>query len=325
VTTVAEDADLAVPLLPPQAASKATVSATTGTASGRSTRIASQLRDRRMAARRYEGLSPRRSRHRPAPPHAYSSAIASTARLLLDLLRRPERHSYGDHPEQRADLYLPPGEGPHPVVVVIHGGSWRARYGKLIMKPVCTDLRRRGLAAWNIEYRRLGRGQGGGWPATFDDVAAAIDHLAELRDPRLDLGSLAMVGHSAGGQLALWAASRTDSRVPIGRVCGQAAVCDLVSAGASARELMGGGPDEVPERYARADPMQLVPLGVPILLVHGPADATVPFKRSRRFAEAARAAGDDVTLVESNPGGHRTHVDPRSAAWHVAADWLASG
>jgi pimeloyl-ACP methyl ester carboxylesterase len=107
-------------------------------------------------------------------------------------------------------------------------------------------------------------------------------------------------------------------------VCGQAAVCNLAAAGASARELMGGGPDEVPERYAQADPMQLVPLDVPILLVHGAADATVPVKRSRRFAEAARAAGDDVTLIEPNPGGHRTHVDPRTEAWRIAADWLAS-
>jgi acetyl esterase/lipase len=218
---------------------------------------------------------------------------------------------------------VPPGDGPHRVVVVIHGGYWQARYGKLIMKPVCTDLRRRGLAAWNIEYRRLGRD--GGWPATFDDVAAAIDYLAELNDPRLALGSLAAIGHSAGGQLALWAASRRDARVPVTRVCGQAAVCNLATAGATARELMGGGPDEVPERYAQADPMQLVPLGVPILLVHGAGDATVPVKRSRLFAEAARAAGDDVTLVEPNPGGHRSHVDPRTEAWDIAAHWLASG
>jgi pimeloyl-ACP methyl ester carboxylesterase len=107
-------------------------------------------------------------------------------------------------------------------------------------------------------------------------------------------------------------------------VCVQAGVCDLASAGGAARELMGGGPDDVPERYALADPMQLVPLGVPILLVHGAEDATVPVKRSRRFADAARAAGDDVTLVEPNPGGHRMHIDPRSEAWELAARWIAS-
>ncbi len=209
------------------------------------------------------------------------------------------------------------------MVVVIHGGYWQARYGKLVMKPVAADLRRRGLAAWNIEYRRLGRG--GGWPATFDDVSAAIDHLADLGDPRLELQNVAAVGHSAGGQLALWSASRRNPRVRIARVCGQAAVCNLAVAGASARELMGGGVEEVPERYALADPMRLVPLGVPTLLVHGAGDTTVPVKRSRAYARAARAAGDRVELVEPEPGGHRQHVDPRSEAWRVAAEWLASG
>jgi acetyl esterase/lipase len=226
---------------------------------------------------------------------------------------------------QRADLYVPKrGEPPFPVAVAIHGGYWRARYSKRIQRPVATDLVRRGVAVWNIEYRRLGRNQGGGWPATFDDVGAAIDHLAELRDPRLDLGRVSVFGHSAGGQLALWAAARRDARVRASRVCAQAGVCDLASAGSAARELMGGGPDEVPERYAQADPMQLVPLGVPILLVHGAGHETVPVKRSRRFADAARAAGDDVTLIEPNPGGHRVHVDPRTEAWDVAARWIAS-
>ena len=217
---------------------------------------------------------------------------------------------------------MPKGPGPFPVAIAIHGGYWRARYGKRLEKPVATDLVRRGLAVWNIEYRRLGRG--GGWPATFDDVAAAIDLLAELSDPRLDLTRVTAFGHSAGGQLALWAAAHRDARLRIARVCAQAGVCDMASAGDAARELMGGGPEEVPERYAQADPMQLVPLGLPILLVHGVEDATVPVKRSRRFAEAARAAGDDVTLIEPNPGGHRVHVDPRTEAWAIAARWIAS-
>jgi acetyl esterase/lipase len=209
------------------------------------------------------------------------------------------------------------------VAISIHGGYWRARYSKRIQKPVATDLVRRGMAVWNIEYRRLGNG--GGWPATFEDVGAAIDRLAKLDDHRLDLERVTVFGHSAGGQLALWAAGhRQDRRVRIARVCAQAGVCDMASAGSAARELLGGAPDEVPERYAQADPMQLVPLGIPILLVHGAEDATVPVKRSRRFAEAARAAGDDVTLIEPNPGGHRAHVDPRTEAWEVAARWIAS-
>jgi fermentation-respiration switch protein FrsA (DUF1100 family) len=101
----------------------------------------------------------------------------------------------------------------------------------------------------------------------------------------------------------------------------QAAPCDLSAAGA-AHELLGGTPQEVPERYALANPIQLVPIGVPILLVHGDDDETVTVRRSRDFAEAARAAGDDVTLVQPVPCGHRTHIDPRTAAWRAAAEWL---
>jgi alpha-beta hydrolase superfamily lysophospholipase len=174
------------------------------------------------------------------------------------------------------------------------------------------------VAAWNVEYRRVGRGQGGGWPATFDDVAAALDLLPRVADGRLDLSDVRAVGHSAGGQLALWAASRGG----ISHVAALAAPSNLRAAGEDARALMGGSPDEVPERYAAADPRLLLPLGIPTLLVHGEEDTTVPVKRSRRYAEEARAAGDDVELIEPVPGNHRIHIDPRSGAWKAAADWL---
>src|SRR4051812_6326683 len=244
---------------------------------------------------------------------------------LRALLRRPERHRYGtDHRVQVADLYLPSGAGPHPVVVVLHGGNWRARYGKLVTAALSADLASRGVAAWNVEYRRIGRGQGGGWPATLDDVAAAIDHLALLDDPRLALGpGVTALGHSAGGQLALWSASRADAKAPVRRVVAQAAVCNLTVAGEPAWEFLGGTPEQVPERYDVADPMRLLPLGVPTLLVHGAEDETVPVARSREYAAAARAAGDDVTLVEPLPGNHRIHPDPRSEAWRAAAEWVA--
>lgn len=217
---------------------------------------------------------------------------------------------------------MPDGPGPHPVVMLLHGGYWRSKYGKSLMRAVAADLARRGFAAWNVEYRRVGR-HGGGWPMTFDDVAAAIDLLAELRDPRLDLESgIDAVGHSAGGQLAVWAAARRDGPVPIRRVVVQAAVLDMVWAGDPAAELLGGRPDEVPDRYAATDPMRLVPLGRPVLVVHGAGDETVPLSRSRRWAEAARAAGDAVDLVEPEPGGHRVHIDPRSGAWLAVVEWL---
>ncbi|MDP2711345.1 MAG: alpha/beta hydrolase, partial [Solirubrobacteraceae bacterium] len=128
-------------------------------------------------------------------------------RIAHAALHRPPRHRYGAHPRQVADLHLPAGPGPHPVVVVLHGGYWRPPYTRLIMRPLCLDLARRGWAAWNVEYRRLGR-DGGGWPQTFDDVAAAIDHLDELRAGPVDLDRVTLLGHSAGGQLALWAGGR---------------------------------------------------------------------------------------------------------------------
>jgi acetyl esterase/lipase len=250
--------------------------------------------------------------------------VARTAGIVLDLFARTEHHRYGPHRQQRGDLYVPrDGNGPYPVVVLIHGGFWRAFYGKVVMKPLAADLVRRGFATWNIEYRRIGRRQGGGYPMTFDDVATAIDYLAGLEDQRLDLSDVTFLGHSAGGHLALWAASRNgNSRVEPSRVIAQAPITNLVAVGRAAYELMGGEPREHPERYAESDPMQLLPVGAPLLLVHGADDATIPLQRTREYAEAAHAAGDEVRLVEPQPGAHRSHVDPRSGAWRAVIDWL---
>jgi acetyl esterase/lipase len=256
-------------------------------------------------------------------------------RLILDFLRQGCTVSYGPDRSQRADLHLPAERGHvvggHRVIVLIHGGSWTARYGRTVMRGLAGDLRRRGWAVWNIEYRRVGNG--GGWPATFDDVAAAIDHLPELDAP-LDLERVTVLGHSAGGHLALWAAGRErlpagapghiagEPRVRVERVVAQAGVCDLADAyrrwgGGAVRALMGGSPEELPERYAAGDPMRLLPLSMPALLVHGTLDETVSVKLSRRYERAARAAGSQVDLVEvpGEAGRHRAHIDPRGAAW----------
>ncbi len=253
-------------------------------------------------------------------------------RIAHAALRRPAtRHRYGEHPRQVADLHHPSGPGPFPVVVVLHGGYWQPPYTKLIMRPLCVDLVRRGYAAFNVEYRRLGR-EGGGWPQTFDDVATAIDHLADpgLRDAGLDLDRVELLGHSAGGQLALWAAGRPE--LPAGapgaaplvtatRVLALAAVCDLEGAGRPARALLGGGPSDVPERWRQADPMRRIPLGVPVRLVHAVGDETVSVRRSREYLAAAKAAGADVVLREA-PGGHRDPIDPSTRAWKAAAELL---
>jgi acetyl esterase/lipase len=261
-------------------------------------------------------------------------APVTRGRLLLDFLKGGRTYRYGPDRSQRADLHLPAvtdAHSPPPVMILIHGGSWSARYGRIVMRGLIADLCRRGWAAWNIEYRRVGNG--GGWPTTFEDVAAAIDRLAELGAP-LDLERVSLLGHSAGGHLALWAAARdklpadapgfVEEGPPLRprRVIAQAGVCDLAGAyrlwrGGAARALMGGGPEEVPERYDLGDPMRLLPPSVPVLLVHGTVDETVSVELSRSYPGAARASGGDVELVEIDgiAGRHRAHLDPRGVAW----------
>jgi acetyl esterase/lipase len=208
-------------------------------------------------------------------------------------------------------VYAPEGAR-RAVVVVLHGGFWRVPYASDLMGPLCADLAGRGYEARNVEYRRLGTG--GGWPTTFDDVRAAVDGTD---------GPLVTLGHSAGGHLALWLAAECGAALAVS----QAGVVDLVEAwrlGLSRRaaeELLGGTPEEVPDRYATASPAAQLPLGVPQLLVHGRRDDTVPAKMSRSYAEQARQAGDDVELVETDEG-HFECLDPTSESWAAIVDRL---
>jgi acetyl esterase/lipase len=246
-------------------------------------------------------------------------------------------HAYGGDPAQFLELTLPAGDGPAPVVVVLHGGFWRARYGIELARPLAGDLAARGWAAVAVEYRRTGAG--GGWPQTLADVAAAVDLLPDLPGAeRLDLADVTVVGHSAGGHLAAWLAGR--SRLPAGAPGArprlavsaavlQAGVLDLVrgheqqlGAGAVA-EFLGGGPDDVPDRFATADPVRLLPTGAAVLCVHGTADATVPLDQSERYARAATAAGDRVEVV-AVPGDHMAVIDPAGEGWRRAVGWLSS-
>ena len=217
---------------------------------------------------------------------------------------------------------------------MIHGGFWRARYGRKQMRPVCRDLAGRGWAAWNIEYRRLGRLSGGGWPCTFEDVASAIDHLADLPPRPLDLGRVVSIGHSAGGHLATWAAAwggralDAEPRVRVTAAVSQAGVVDLrhawelrLSKGV-VRQFLGGTPSERPDRYALASPAELVPIGAPVLLVHGGRDDIVPPVISERFLVAATSAGDACELRLFEGEDHFGHIDPANPMWRAVVEWL---
>ena len=244
---------------------------------------------------------------------------------------------YGEALEQEGDLYLPAGVQP-PVICLLHGGFWRAIYRRDQLIAIADDLVGRGFAVWNLEYR--GIGAGGGWPGTLLDVAAGIDHLAALaaHGQDLDLTRVITVGHSAGGQLALWAAARERAsapglggaaRVRIRAAVGLAAVADLVEGHrldlgrGVVGQFLGGAPAERPERYRAASPRALLPLGVPQLLIHGTADDTVPVEIARGYAAAAQAAGDRVTLEELTGGGHFEFLDPDSQAHARLCRWLA--
>lgn len=236
-------------------------------------------------------------------------------------VRKPDgpgegRTTYGADPSQYGELYLPDGE-PRGVVVVIHGGFWKSAYDLSLGAPLATSLAAAGWAAWNLEYRRVGNG--GGAPATFDDVAAGIDVLADLGLP---LATVVTLGHSAGGHLAAWAASRTrDERwaggVEVTHVVSQAGVVDLVAAdaeglgGGAAAALLGHAPTAADAAY---DPAQQLPLEVPLWCVHGRDDDIVPISQSEQYVAAATAAGARAELVAVE-GDHFTVIDATSDAW----------
>lgn len=241
---------------------------------------------------------------------------------------------YGPAEGQEGDLYLPRGSRP-PVVCLLHGGFWRMPHGRDQMAAVAEDLVSRGFAVWNLGYRRLGA-PGAGWPATLDDVADGIDHLAQVvfGGADLDLDRVTVVGHSAGGHLALWSGARpgprgaASPRVRVAAAAGLAPIADLARAyrsgvgGEAIAELIGGTPGRYPERFRAASPVELLPLGIRQLLLHGTADDAVPIELSRRYALAASAAGDAVELVELPGAGHMDFLDPDSEAHATLRRWL---
>jgi acetyl esterase/lipase len=243
---------------------------------------------------------------------------------------QPVLRQYGPDPAQFGELWLPRGTSAA-TVVIVHGGFWRARYDLSLGRPLAADLVRRGYTVWNLEYRRVGAA--GGWPATFEDIGAGIDLLAELP---VDTTRVAAIGHSAGGHLAAWAAGRAGlpagapgarPLVAVTAVISQAGVLALADCaregvgGTAAPDLMGGRPQDLPERYRLADPMTAVPVQAAVLCLHSRADDAVPFAYSERHVAAAARAGGRARLHETD-GDHFTLIDPHSADWRVAADAL---
>ncbi|MGX1512350.1 alpha/beta hydrolase [Streptomyces collinus] len=262
---------------------------------------------------------------------------------------------YGDHPDQVIDFYVPrggagPGEAA-PVVVVVHGGSWRAPYDRRHISPFAGFLARRGFAVASVEYRRGAEGAGaegtggepvaGRWPDTFDDVAAALDALPELvrrQLPMADARRVVLTGHSAGGHLALWAAARhllpadapwrTDRPAPLRGVVALAPIADFEVAdklgvcGSAARQLLGAG-ELFAERRPYADPALLLPTGIATTLVQGRADVDVPQAVAEAYADAAAKAGEVVGVTLLEDVGHYPLIDPAADACAVVAEEIA--
>ena len=255
---------------------------------------------------------------------------------------------YGTLPQQFGHLYLPihetstPVAPPRPTILLIHGGFWRAAYDLTLMNPLAQDLVQRGLAVWNIEYRRVGE-DGGGYPGTLQDVAAAADYLTTIaQDYAIDTQQVISIGHSAGGHLAFWLAARPNLPpqnelallAPTFRFKGtisQAGVVDLELAwhlnlgNGAVAQFMGGAPNSQRARYELASPAHLVPLSAPQLLIHGTEDTRVTLEVSQTFVRKARAAGTPpgtVTLIELAGVNHMDLIDPTTRAWQKTLEWI---
>jgi acetyl esterase/lipase len=245
------------------------------------------------------------------------------------------RIAYGAAASQVVELFLPKGRGPHPVVVLIHGGCFLAQYEGLPQTSgIAADLAKRGFAVWNVEYRRLGEA-GAGYPGTFLDVVDAVDRLkAEAPRYRLNLRRVVGLGHSAGGHLALWAASR--EKLPrtsplwradplrFGAVVSLGGIGDL-----KAHEAVFGGacgdalPRVVEGHYDDTSPAALLPSPAKVVMIHGTFDHVMPPATGVEYAETVRNAGGRAEAIELKGAGHFDPVMPTTAAWKDVADVIA--
>jgi acetyl esterase/lipase len=272
-----------------------------------------------------------------------SGAAAAQTRGPLDLANAPvpagaHRIAYGTDPLQFGELRVPTTAGPHPVAIVIHGGCWVAKLGNMppnavafdIMRPLAAALTGAGIVTWNIEYRRLGN-EGGGWPGTFRDVGNAADFLRTLaRERQLDLTRVIAIGHSAGGHLAMWLAARpkltNTSDLYISDPLRLTGIVDLdgpadlkatlslqqpVCGSPVVTDLLGGSPDERPERYRDGSPIERLPLGVPQAVFAGRMFAA----QAAPYEMASKRAGDTVVATVLPTATHFVFIDPQSDVW----------
>lgn len=257
--------------------------------------------------------------------------------------------SYGPASSQFGVLRIPKKPSPFtdndgriPVVILIHGGGWNIDNDLGLMRAIAADLSRRGYATWNLEFRRIGE-QGGGWPTTILDVGAGIDHIRSLADNYpLDLSRVIVLGHSAGGQLSLWAGGRgsipfdselfCDTALIPRLVIGMAPVADLTDIYdtvlwdpvTSIPALLGGGIRDVPSRVAAANPKALLPFGIEQLVVQGLNDLHILPENSKRYVKAASDSGDCVELIEAADAEHLSLLLPTHHSWRTVAEALSS-
>ncbi len=278
--------------------------------------------------------------------------VAGQSSNPVELASRPvpdgvKKIAYGEDELQFGELRLPAGKGPHPVVVIVHGGCWMAKLRNLppgavsldALRPMAAELAAKGIASWNLEYRRLGN-EGGGWPGTFTDVANGADHLRKLASANaLDLSRVVAAGHSAGGHFALWLAGRSrlgqtselyskdplklrgvinldgpgdlKSTIPLGEpICGAPVIT----------QLFGGTPTEKPERYRDGSPAELLPFGIPQEHFIGQMFSSI----APAFDAAGKKSGDKVNSTIDPKGGHFGWIDPKSAEWPAVLGALKS-
>jgi acetyl esterase/lipase len=275
-----------------------------------------------------------------------NSGILITADKLPVTSKAPDfLLSYGTNVNQKAELRVPLSNGPHPVVVLIHGGCWRADFSSLRgFAPTADQLKAAGYATWNIGYRRLGQ-TGAGWPGTYQDVGHAVDHLRAIAsEHRLDLNRVVVMGHSAGGHLAMWVAARSRlpkesplymaDPLPICGVINLAGVGDIASlipyergccgGVAVVEQMMGGTQAQYPERYSQASAISMLPLGVPQVIVWGQKDDCLPASLGEIYTEAAIKAGDPALFVNFPALGHFEIFSPLWETWPVISSAIDS-